>query len=167
MNETCLRDGVFVSKDHPRIILRGALDSLQADILEAQVLVMEKNEPAAEPADKRFVGGGSRPVDYYVDALGEILEFVRELMSAEVNERPVAQKKLFGFSLDELHEQSHKLKMPVYTMGAFPVRLNTLRTRVRETELIAVRTFREPQRDDIVHALNRLSSAVYWLFCQY
>ena len=148
MIETCLRDNIFVSKDHPRIVLRGALDSLQADILEAQVLAAEKNEP------------------YYVDALEEVLGFVRELMSAEVNERPVAQKKLFGLSLDELHEQSRKLTIPEHTMGALPVRLNTLRTRVRETELIAVRAFSEPRRDDIIHALNRLSSAVYWLFCK-
>ena len=148
MNKTCLRDDIYVSKDHPRILFRGALDSLEADILEAQVLAVEKNE------------------DYYVNALGEILEFARELMSAEVNERPVTQRELFGLSLDDLHEQSHSLQIPEHTMGALSIRLNTLRTRVRETELLAVRTFREPRRDDIIHALNRLSSAVYWLFCR-
>ena len=153
MTETCLRDGIYVSKDHPRIMLRGALDSLEADILEAQILAVEKSE------------------DYYVNALAEILEFVRSLMSAEVNEKPAAAGKLFGFSLDELHEQSHRVKetfgfshqLPAHTMGALSIRLNTLRTRVRETELAAVRT---PGADSIARALNRLSSAVYWLFCR-
>jgi ethanolamine utilization cobalamin adenosyltransferase len=137
-----------VEKNHPRIGFRGALDSLEADILEAQILAAGENK------------------DYYVQALAEILDFVRELMGAEVNERTFVAPKLFGFSLDELHEQSHKVKhrLPDYTMGALPLRLNTLRTRVRETELLAVRTFSD--RDDIAHALNRLSSAVYWLFCK-
>ena len=156
MNKTCLADGVYVSKDHPRIVFRGALDSLQANILEAQVLAAEKNE------------------EYYANALGEILDFVRELMCVEVKEQPAAERKLFGMSLDDLHEQSHKVKeffgfahpLPDHTMGALSIRLNTLRTRVRETELIAAGTLSEPRQNDIVHALNRLSSAVYWLFCR-
>jgi ethanolamine utilization cobalamin adenosyltransferase len=159
MNETDLRSGIRVSKNHPRIRFRGALDSLEADILEAQATAarMNKND--------------------YLIALGEVLEFVRELMSAEVNERPVKQVKLFGLSLEELHEQSHRVRevfgfhhpLPVYTMGAFALRLNTLRARIRETELIAANTFSgeaETGRDDIVLALNWLSAAVYWLFCR-
>jgi ethanolamine utilization cobalamin adenosyltransferase len=149
-DETCLKGGVYVPKDHPRIVFRGALDSLEADILEAQITAMQCNEK------------------YYVSALGEVLEFARELMSAEVNERSVAIGKLFGQNLDDLHRQSHEaqVRMPEYAMGALPVRLNTLRTRVRETEIAAVRAFRGTGRDDIVHALNRLSSAVYWLYCR-
>jgi ethanolamine utilization cobalamin adenosyltransferase len=149
-NETCLKGGVYVSKDHPRILFRGALDSLEADILEAQITASQCNG------------------DYYVNALGEVLEFARELMSAEVNERPVALGKLFGMSLDDLRGLSHEaqVRMPEYALGALPVRLNTLRTRVRETEIAAVRAFRETERDDIIHALNRLSSAVYWLYCR-
>jgi len=154
-----LRAGQLVSKTHPRIAFRGALDSLEADILEAQLLAVEKKD------------------DFFRGALGELLLFAREIMSAEVNERPLAPVKLFGLSLDDLHEQSHNVQgffgfphpVPDYTMGILPVRLNTLRTRVREVEIVAVRTFSgetEQKRDDIVYALNRLSSAVYWLFCR-
>jgi ethanolamine utilization cobalamin adenosyltransferase len=149
-DETSLRDGVYVSKDHPRIMFRGALDSLEADILEVQITALQYKR------------------NYYVSALGEVLEFARELMSAEVNERPVAIGKLFGFSLDDLHRLSHETQAPIpeHKMGALPVRLNTLRTRVRETEIAAVRAFKGTSRDDIVHALNRLSSAAYWLYCR-
>ncbi|MDR2922847.1 MAG: hypothetical protein LBU85_05845 [Treponema sp.] len=153
-----MRAGQTVSKTHPRIVFRGALDSLEADILETQLLAAERNE------------------DFFRDALGEILLFTREIMSAEVNERPLVPVKLWGQTLDELHEQSHNVQgsfgfphpVPDYTMGLLPVRLNTLRARVREVEIAAVRAFSsdtEQKRDDIVYALNRLSSAVYWLFC--
>ncbi|MDR0442257.1 MAG: hypothetical protein LBH44_02485 [Treponema sp.] len=146
MNETCLRPGFNVSKSDPRIAFRGALDSLEADILEAQVLAAEKKD------------------EHCLKALGEILLFVRELMSAEVNERPVIQMKLFGLELDELQRQSRVgMTLPSYTMGALPVRLNSLRTRVREAELKGVAAFGE-ERNGVLHALNRLSSAVYYLF---
>jgi ethanolamine utilization cobalamin adenosyltransferase len=73
---------------------------------------------------------------------------------------------LFGYSLDELHNQIHHVKetfgfehpLPDYRMGALAIKLNTLRTRIRETELAAA--------EDIQQILNRLSSAVYWLFCK-
>jgi ethanolamine utilization cobalamin adenosyltransferase len=76
-----------------------------------------------------------------------------------------------------LHDQSHDVTrffgfphpVPDHAMGVLPIRLNTLRTRVREVEIIAIKTFScetEQKRDDIIYALNRLSSAVYWLFCR-
>jgi ethanolamine utilization cobalamin adenosyltransferase len=153
MGETELRAGIWVGKDHPRIVFRGVLDSLQADILEAQVLALNEGE------------------EFYVRALGEALDFVREIVSAEVNEREAVMPKLFGYSLDELHEQSHKVKhqMPDYRMGALGVRLNTLRTRVREAELAAVRLSGLDSSlpgGSIAVGLNRLSSAIYWLYCK-
>ncbi|MCL2066368.1 MAG: hypothetical protein FWG99_02745 [Treponema sp.] len=156
---TELRPNVFVSKNHPRIIFRGALDSLEADILEAQLLAAEQGE------------------EFFRNALEEVLSFVRDIMSAEVNGRAFTVDSLFGLTLEQLHEQSHRVKdffgfhhpVPSHTMGALPLRLNTLRTRVRETEINAVKAFSsgpEQNREDIVHAMNRLSSAVYWLFCR-
>ena len=153
---THLRANLLVSKAHPRIAFRGALDSLEADLLEAQLA-------AAAPGE-----------GYYREALGELLRFAREIMSAEVNERPLVEAALFGLSLEELHRQSHRVRetfgighpVPDYTMGAAAVRLNTLRTRIRETELLAVRTFSAGEREDIIRGLNRLSSAAYWLFCR-
>ena len=146
MSETDLNSNIRVNKNHPRIVFRCVLDSLEADILEIQLLTAEKNE------------------DYYTSALGEILQFVRELMSAEVNDQPVVMPLLFGYSLDELYQQTQTLILPDYTMGIIPIRLNTLRTRVREAELLAIKYFQD--REDILYSLNRLSSAVFWLFCR-
>ena len=42
--------------------------------------------------------------------------------------------------------------------------LNRLRTRVREAEIAAIRAL--PERTDILRAMNRLSSAVYVIFCR-
>jgi ethanolamine utilization cobalamin adenosyltransferase len=155
---THLRANLLVSKTHGRIRFRGGLDSLEAEVLEAQVL-------AAEEGELR-------------EGLGELLRCLRDLMSAEVNERPLGALVLFGLSADEIHAQTHNVKavfgiahpVPDHTMGALAVRLNTLRTRVRALELLAVETFRpggSVPRDDIILALNRLSSAVYWLFCRH
>lgn len=164
---THLRAGRLVRKTHRRIAFRGALDSLEADILEAQLLAGEEGS-------------------YYREALGEVLSFVREILSAEVNERPVGEGELFGLSLDALHEQSHNVReffgfphpLPDSSMGALALRLNTLRTRAREAELAAVRAFAPFAGDgaapalsaavssDIIRAMNRLSSALYWLFCR-
>jgi ethanolamine utilization cobalamin adenosyltransferase len=157
---THLRANLLVPKTHLRIAFRGAIDSLEAEVLEARALAVERHEGE--------VG----------DGLGEILLSLKEIMSAEVNERPLAPLRLFGLSAEELHEQSHHVKAvfgiphpnPEYTMGALALRLNTLRTRVRKAELLAVKAFC-PQskypREDIILTLNRLSSGVYWLFCRY
>jgi ethanolamine utilization cobalamin adenosyltransferase len=60
-----------------------------------------------------------------------------------------------------------------YGMGPLSLRLNLLRTCARETELAAVTAFRDPEhpsrclREDIVTALNRLSSLLYILIYKY
>jgi ethanolamine utilization cobalamin adenosyltransferase len=54
-------------------------------------------------------------------------------------------------------------------MGPLALRLNTLRTRIREGELMAVQIFapgKHTEREDLILAMNRLSSALYWLFCR-
>jgi ethanolamine utilization cobalamin adenosyltransferase len=157
---THLRGNLLVPKTHRRIAFRGALDSLEADVLEAAVL-------AADQGEEEIKGG-----------LGEILLCLRGVMSAEVKETPLEAPRLFGLSAGELREQTHDVKSafgiahpnPDYTMGPLAVRLNTLRTRVRGAELLAVKTFcphSEYPRNDIILTLNRLSSAVYWLFCRH
>jgi ethanolamine utilization cobalamin adenosyltransferase len=157
---TQLRGNLLVPKTHRRIAFRGAVDSLEADVLEAALVAAEQGEEETRKG------------------LGEILLCLRKVMSAEVNETPLEAPRLFGLSAGELREQTHDVKSafgiphpdPDYTMGPLALRLNTLRTRVRSAELLAVRTFC-PQsgypRDDIILTLNRLSSAVYWLFCRH
>jgi ethanolamine utilization cobalamin adenosyltransferase len=154
---THLSGNRLVPKDHGRIAFRGKIDSLEAAVIEAQALAVELGEA------------------WYCEGLGEILGCLREILGSEVRERALPAFSLFGLSEGELHRQSHDVKgtfgiphpVPDYTMGPFAARLNTLRTMVRETELLAVRVFGQGGRDDIILALNRLSSAVYWLFCRY
>ncbi len=147
----------LVSKGHPRIAFRGKMDSLQAKILEVQVLAVEHGN--------RILAG----------ELEELLGFVRLLLAAEVTERPVEERTLFGLELDEIRAMSHNPKKtfslghirPHYSMGGLCAALNSLRTEAREVELAAFRAFSGDdgvfERSDILRALNRLSSALYIL----
>lgn len=154
---THLRGNLLVPKTHPRILLRGRLDSLEAKILELQLLAWEE---------------GCRQL---TEDLGELLDFVRELLAAEVKDTPFTGKKLLGMDSDRLRYVSHHVReeigidhpVPDYRMGRLAVALNSLRTQVRETELAAVTAFSTPgERVDLIQALNRLSSCVYILFCR-
>jgi ethanolamine utilization cobalamin adenosyltransferase len=156
----------LVPKNHGRIRFRGIIDSLEADVIEAQSLASNLGE------------------GWYTERLGEVLDCLRNIMASEVKETPLPELSLFGLSAEELRTQSHNVRetfgiahpVPDYTMGPLAVRLNTLRTRIREGEIRAVSVFRvkggdgkpgDCGREDIIRALNRLSSAVYWLFCRY
>ena len=109
--------------------------------------------------------------------LGEVLQALRSVLAAEVKEEPVPPFTLFGLDSAGLRRVSHHVKeeigiphpIPDWTMGSLALGLNTLRTQVRETELIAAEAFmvgEECSRKDIIEALNRLSSGVYILFCR-
>jgi ethanolamine utilization cobalamin adenosyltransferase len=165
----------MVEKDNPVIIFRGKLDSLCAMILEAQLLGEEKGNRA------------------FVDDLQEVLEFTRSLLPAEYKCTPLGEFKILGLSSQELQERSHHPKkyfghdhlLMHHSMGTLCLRLNLLRTAVRETEIAAVTLLRDssyPQdtsdspntpestkrcRKDIVEALNRLSSLFYILIYKY
>ena len=157
---TVLSGDRMVLKTHGRIAFRGFIDALQAEVIEAQVI-------ASEAGEGDFCG-----------YLGEILEYLRAIMAAEVKEKPLAPPALFGKNADEIHQLSHNTggklpPLPSYTQGRLAARINTLRTRVREAELLGVRVFGpketgpDDEREDIILALNRLSSALWWLFCEY
>ena len=150
---THLHGNVLVEKTHPRIVFRGAMDTLEAEILLCGLAVPEK-----------------------MKALGEILALSREILRCEVLEEPLAEKTLCGLSAGELRERSHFPQkyygqahfMPDFGDGEQILRLNRLRTRIRETELRAVAAFLDgegrPRREDIPKALNRMSSLVYiWM----
>jgi ethanolamine utilization cobalamin adenosyltransferase len=151
----------LVYKDHPVIIWRGKLDSLAAMIVEAQALGWEK--------DNRE----------YVNDLQEILEFVRRLLPCEYKNTPVEEFKLLGLTAEELRARSHdplkyyghKHILVEYRMGTLCVRLNSLRAASRETELAAAAAFKgpdgKPGREDIIRALNRISSLFYIMIFKY
>lgn len=150
----------LVYKNHPRIILRGAIDSLQSRILLLQA------EAAEEKKDK------------LVDELEEVLQYVRNIMRCEVLEEEFAAIKLLGLEDEELRRQSHnppkffgmKHILPDHGMGRLALLLNALRSNVREVEACAVAAFRKEEgmeREDLVKALNRLSSCIYIMMLKY
>jgi ethanolamine utilization cobalamin adenosyltransferase len=158
---THLAGDVLAPKTHGRIRFRGLIDSLEAEVIEAQTLASSLGAP------------------WYVEGLGEVLNCLRSVLAAEVKEIPLPEFCFFGLSEEEIHAQSHHVRetfgmvpVPDYTMGPLAVRLNTLRTRIREGELLAVRVFwkdgagESGGREDIIRVMNRLSSALYWLFCR-
>lgn len=156
---THLRGNLLVPKTHPRIAFRGQLDSLEAKIMETQIIAAEENHPET------------------VDELNELYAFVRAILSAEVNEKPFEGFKLLGMDSGRLRYASHHVHeeygishyVPSYTMGKLCVALNSLRTTVREVELSAAAAFTlndVTERLDIIEGLNRLSSCVYIIYCR-
>lgn len=157
---THLRGNILVHKTHPVIALRGQLDLLQCEIIEAQLLFEREGQ------------GG------LVAELEEILEFTKQVMAAEVQERPFTFTTLIGYTADELREVSHrpdkyfgvKHALMSYRDGVIVAKLHHLRAKSREVELQANRAFTDERgncsRTDIVLALNRLSSAFYILACK-
>lgn len=151
---THLHDNVLVPKTHPRIALRGKLDHLGAWLLDSQVLV-------------RGAGYGQ-----LADDLHQFHALVRELLKAEVTGEALPPLKLLGMDAEALRRESHARWLEVTPAhGPVPVRLNLLRTLVRETELAAHHAFscggETPERSDLLTALNRLSSAVYVLLLRF
>ena len=142
----------MVCKTHPRILLRGKLDTLESEILVLQC--------------------SSKPE--WRAPLGDALMLVRMVLAAEVRETPLPAWKLDGMDPDEVHRCSHHPQefgfpghiLPAPEHGLIAAQLNRLRALTRETELAAVQTYWDGQkvsREDIVLALNRLSSFFYVL----
>ncbi len=157
---THLRENILVPKNHPRILLRGKFDSLEALIMQTQIIALDEGY-------KNIAG-----------ELDEVMGFVQILLACEVKDEPVPEIKIFGMNSQRLRYVSHHLteefgiqhSVPHYSMGKVCVALNSLRTFIRETELSAVNAFTADdgkiERNDIVEALNRLSSCVYIVFCK-
>ena len=150
---THLNGDVLVSKTHPRIAFRGAMDTLEAEII---LCGLECDEKTAK-------------------SLGEVLSFARMLLRCEVLAEPIPGDKLCGLSAEELRSHSHRPQdfygqphfMPQSSDGMLIARLNRCRCAAREAELRAVQAFSDadgnPTRPDLLQALNRLSSMLYIL----
>ncbi len=157
---THLYGNVLVFKDHPRIVFRGMLDTLEAETLLCQKTAHQEGYTAL-PA-----------------ALQQVLDFVRRLIPCDVLNEPVGEVSFGGMTPGQLREHSHYPQkyydtphfMPDYTMPQTMLSLNHLRTVVRRTELAAYRAFRTEDgavtRDDMILALNRLSSYLWILMIQ-
>lgn len=143
---THLFSDVLVEKTHPRIAFRGAMDTLEAEIL---------------------LCGRAHP--HLQKELGEILGLARELIRREVLGEPVEEGLLLGLTPKQLRERSHRPQdffgkshfMPDFSDSAAVLGLNRVRCAARNAELKAVAAM--PDREDLLRALNRMSSAVYIL----
>lgn len=156
---THLTGNKLVPKTHPRIKLRGKVDSLEAYIIMAQT--------AAQRLKMKKL----------VEDLNEILIIVQKLMRAEVLSEPIESMDIFGLKEEEIKAISHNPKkytgadhfVPGYEMGEMMAWLNLIRTKIRETELAACEAFfnehEGTKREDIISVFNRLSSAVYVVMC--
>lgn len=152
----------LVCKDHPRILFRGKLDALQADVVLAQAMIQ-----AAQ---------GSQSL---IKDLADILKDLREMMKCEVLDEDMGVTTVIGLTHEELRAQSHnpmkyynikQMVLPDYTMGTEYAWLNKLRTAIRETEVAACQAFRSGNkyiRTDIIEELNRLSSALHIMMCRH
>jgi len=150
---THLDSSTLVPKTHPRILLRGKLDSLEALLLQTQALAREQGRGEA------------------AEALGEVHALAQRILAAEVKGEPLGPFTLMGLDSAALRAQSHVDTHPVphIGMGGLCLALNFLRTQVRETELAAMAAFLPPASSppdhlDLLEALNRMSSAIHLLF---
>lgn len=153
---THLRGNLLVFKDNNVIALRGAIDSLESEIIIAQLIAKKE--------------GANR----LVDDLEEIIRFIRKLLRCEITGDSVDGFMLQGLDEHAIREQSyHPSKyfginhfLPTYTKGEMVAYLNKLRTMTRKTELIAFKAFKtdnnKVERVDIIRAFNRLSS-LFWI----
>ena len=152
---THLNGELLVPKTHPRILFRGKLDTLEAELVFCQL---------AAP--------------HLVAPVGEVLALTRKLIRWDVLEEPVQTGKLCGLTEEELRKRSHFPQeyygqphfMPDVEDGPVMAQLNRTRCVAREAELAAVNAFSDrdglPTRPDLIRVLNRISSMLYLLMIQ-
>ena len=153
---THLNAQVLVPKTHPRIAFRGAMDTLEAELLICQ-------QKLSEP---------------WAGQVSQVLDLARELIRCDVLEEPVKREKLCGLTEDEQRTRSHRPQefydqahfMPSVADGPEILVLNRARCTARAAELAAVHAFSDrdgnPTRPDILKAMNRMSSMLYILMIQ-
>ena len=154
---THLHGNTLVFKDHPRIAFRG-----QIDLLEAELLLSRKTALEEKQADT-------------ARDLKELLDFTRTLLRADVLDETLQSVRLCGLSASELRAHSHFPQkyygqphfMPEAEDSRTLLQLNRARAVARQAELACYRAFRDanglPTREDLILALNRLSSLLWIL----
>ena len=148
---THLNGDPLVEKTHPRIVFRGAVDALEAELLlcaaEAQGEIRKQLE--------------------------EALSYTRTLLRNEVLEEPVTVDTLGGMDEKALRQRSHRPQefygqphfMPSPTDSRLLLQVNKARCAARAAELRAVAAF-PAGREDLLRAFNRLSSFLYLIMIQ-
>lgn len=158
-NMTHLNGKSLVLKSHPRIKFRGKLDSMEALVIST-ILEVESHGYVELAKD-----------------LGDVLDYLRQVMSAEVRERPLEPLTFHSLNSEEIREHSHYPHrhygishfLPQPRHGKLMAQLNMLRVQTRELEVAAMDAFCTQtvmDRPDIIQALNRLSSLFYIMMIQ-
>ena len=149
---THLNGDVLVKKTHPRIAFRGWMDSL-----EAELLLAGKEYPRLQRE------------------LEEVLALARQILRCDVLEESLKLTGLCGLTEEEMRQRSHFPQnyygiphfMPGFEDTKPVLALNRLRVVARQTELAAQHAFMDrdgqPTREDLLQALNRISSMLYIL----
>lgn len=149
---THLNAQLLVPKNHSRILFRGKMDTLEAELILCQ------------QADKALE-----------KAVGEILALARQIIRCDVLEEKLQWDTLCGLTEQEQRRHSHFPQeyygqphfMPQAQDGPVIARLNRARCAARDAELSAVTAFSDregnPTRVDLLQALNRMSSMLYIL----
>ena len=152
---THLNREVLVPKTHPRIVFRGAMDTLEAELILAQLYAPQSSRK-----------------------LEEVLTHARTIIRCDVLEESLESQTLCGLTQEELRHRSHFPQdyygtahfMPSHRDGEAIARLNRARCAAREAELRAVDAFCDrdgcPTRPDILRAMNRMSSMLYLLMLE-
>jgi len=152
---THLNAQVLVPKTHPRIAFRGAMDTLEAELLLSQL-----EAPA------------------FGKQLGEVLALARKILRWDVLEEKVEDAPLCGMTMDEIRLRSHRPQdfygqphfMPEAADGKALLQVNRTRCAARAAELAAAEAFADregnPTRIDILRAMNRISSMLYLIMIQ-
>ena len=155
MIKTSLNSLESVAKSDLRIELRGNLDSLNA-----QIIFFQSHSDNEE----------------FINDLEEVRDVITNLQACEACEKNFGKTlRLWGLDENEIHERSHNPKKFYgkghlffnFRMGREASEINFLRTLVREAELCACRAFNDEDPYEIIHVLNRLSSALYILIYKY
>lgn len=148
---THLNGDILVPKTHPRIALRGAVDTLEAELLLccAQAHGDIKSQ------------------------LQEALDYTRKLLSREVLDQPVQEVALGGMDEQALRARSHRPQefygqphfMPSAEDGTLLLQVNRARCAARAAELRAAEAFFDT-RTDLLQGFNRLSSFLYLIMIE-
>ena len=150
-NMTHLNGEVLVPKTHPRIAFRGAVDTLEAELLLCCAAAVGQIRKQLE----------------------EALAYTRNLLRYEVLNEPVKETLLGGMDEKALRERSHRPQeffgqphfMPSPEDSTLLLQVNKARCAARAAELCAVAAFPDG-REDLLCAFNRLSSFLYLIMIQ-
>ncbi len=152
-NMTHLDAATMVPKSHPRIALRGKLDTL----LAVTVLVQTQFDPK------------NRLTGFLKTCLADVHGWIMRVLTAEVSGAAVSVSGMGGMDPETLRAVSRDPARylgvdhycPDAALGGNAALLNWLRAVTREGELAAAQC--DSCQADIAASLNRLSSAVYVL----